>query len=59
MVKVIQKGNTSTPQSSSTESYQCEECGLLYMEKEWGEKCEAWYKEHKSCNLDIIAHACS
>lgn len=37
--------------------YQCSECGFNYKEKEWAEKCEAWCKEHKSCNLEIIEHA--
>jgi len=37
--------------------YQCEECKLLYKEREIAEKCEAWCKEHKSCNLDIIKYA--
>ncbi len=37
--------------------YQCEECEMLYREKEWAQKCEAWCKEYKSCNLEIIAHA--
>lgn len=37
--------------------HQCPECGLKYKEKEWAEKCEAWCREHKSCNLEIIAHA--
>ncbi len=37
--------------------YQCEECGLRYNEKSWAEKCEPWCREHKSCNLEIIAYA--
>jgi len=37
--------------------YTCEVCGLNYLEKSWVEKCEAWCKEHKSCNLEIITHA--
>lgn len=37
--------------------YQCEECGLTYVEKSWAEKCEAWCKKTKSCNLEIIKHA--
>ncbi len=37
--------------------YQCPECKLLYKEKEWAEKCRAWCKEHKSCNLEITKHA--
>jgi len=37
--------------------YQCEECGFNYASPEWAEKCEAWCKEHQSCNLEIISHA--
>lgn len=37
--------------------YKCEECGFTYAEKEWAEKCEAWCREHKSCNLEITSHA--
>lgn len=37
--------------------YQCPECGFLYKEKEWAEKCQVWCKEHKSCNLEITQHA--
>jgi hypothetical protein len=37
--------------------YQCPECGFHYAEKEWAEKCEAWCREHKSCNIEITAHA--
>lgn len=39
------------------EFYQCEECGLFYKEKNWAEKCEAWCRKNKSCNLNIIKHA--
>ncbi|MHA1906881.1 MAG: hypothetical protein ACW98Y_06280 [Candidatus Thorarchaeota archaeon] len=35
----------------------CEECGLLYKEEHWAEKCEVWCKEHKSCNIEITQHA--
>lgn len=37
--------------------YECSECHLEYQDKKWAEKCEAWCREHKSCNLEIIAHA--
>ncbi len=37
--------------------WMCEECGLKYKDKNWAEKCEAWCKEHKSCNLEITKHA--
>lgn len=37
--------------------YKCPECKLLYKEKKWAKKCEAWCKEHKSCNLEITRHA--
>ena len=40
-----------------SKSYQCEECGFNYQEKEWAEKCEAWCKEHHTCNIEIIKHA--
>ena len=39
------------------ELYQCEECALKYEDKEWALKCEAWCKEHHSCNLEIIKQA--
>ena len=39
------------------ELYQCEECNLKYENKEWAQKCEAWCKEHHSCNLEIIKQA--
>ena len=37
--------------------YQCEECGFHYESKEWAEKCQAWCREHQSCNLEITAQA--
>ena len=37
--------------------YQCEECEFHYQDKDWAEKCEAWCKEHKSCNIEITANA--
>lgn len=37
--------------------YQCGECGLKYADKAIAEKCEAWCRKHKSCNLEIIKHA--
>lgn len=49
MVKIIQKDDKTL--------YQCPECNLLYKEKEIAEKCEAWCREHKSCNLEIIKEA--
>jgi len=49
MVKVIKQNDT--------ELYQCEECGFHYIDKELAEKCEAWCREHKSCNIEITAHA--
>lgn len=39
------------------ELYKCPECGFEYKEKEWAEKCEAWCKKHKSCNLEITKYA--
>lgn len=39
------------------ELYKCPECNLKYKEREWAEKCQAWCKQHKSCNVEIIKHA--
>ena len=36
---------------------ECPECKLKYREKKWAKACEAWCKEHHSCNLEITAHA--
>lgn len=37
--------------------FECEECKLLYKEKMWAEKCEAWCTKNKSCNLEITKHS--
>ena len=37
--------------------YECPECGLHYTDSEQAEKCEAWCKEHHSCNLEITSQA--
>ncbi|MDZ4285556.1 MAG: hypothetical protein U1A23_01365 [Candidatus Sungbacteria bacterium] len=37
--------------------YECSECKLKYREEKWAKACEAWCREHKSCNLEITAHA--
>ena len=37
--------------------YQCEECGMYYTDKAMAEKCEAWCREHHTCNIEIIKHA--
>lgn len=44
------------PISTDKPQYQCEECGFVYDEREWAEKCEAWCREHQTCNLEIIQH---
>ncbi len=41
----------------SSELYKCPECGFWYKEKEWVDRCEAWCKKYKSCNLEITKHA--
>ncbi len=37
--------------------YICEECNFAYEDKHWAEKCEAWCKEYKSCNIEITKNA--
>ncbi|MEK7193465.1 MAG: thioredoxin family protein [Patescibacteria group bacterium] len=48
---------TKNEEEHSAKTYQCEECGLFYKDKEIREKCQAWCKKHKSCNLEIIKHS--
>ncbi|MCH8864515.1 MAG: hypothetical protein IIB13_04025 [Chloroflexi bacterium] len=48
MVKEVdKKGKTA---------FACEECGYVYEEKEWAEKCQTWCSEKQSCNLEITEH---
>ena len=49
MVKIAEKGDKKV--------YQCQGCGFHYADEVLAQKCEAWCKEHKSCNLEITAHA--
>jgi len=37
--------------------YPCKVCGFIYNTKKFAEKCEAWCKKHKSCNLEITKHS--
>ena len=37
--------------------YKCPECGLTYSDEELAKKCEAWCREHKSCNLEIVQYS--
>lgn len=37
--------------------YQCKECKLVYADEALAKKCEAWCREHKSCNLEITQYA--
>ena len=46
-----------TIKQNGKELYQCEECGFHYEDKKQAEKCEAWCKEHHSCNIEITASA--
>ena len=42
---------------SQSPLYECPECKLKYREKKWAKACEAWCKEHHSCNLQITTQA--
>lgn len=37
--------------------YTCKICQLSYKEKKWAERCDAWCRKNKSCNLEITRHA--
>lgn len=49
MTRIVNEGNQVL--------YQCEECEFFYLDKDWSEKCEAWCKEHHTCNIEITKHA--
>lgn len=38
-------------------TYKCKECRMIYKNKSLAEKCEAWCKKYKSCNINIIKHS--
>ncbi len=40
----------------SVKMFVCPECGYMYREQNLADKCEAWCKEHNSCNLEITKH---
>lgn len=56
MVRIIQEKPSTEPGTNDRPLYQCEECEFRYKDRAWAEKCEAWCRKHKSCNIDIIAH---
>ena len=43
------QGSTKAPKL-----YQCPECGFRYTDEETANKCQAWCKQYKSCNLEIV-----
>ncbi len=49
MTQIIQKNGRTY--------HQCEECKLMYAKKAIAEQCQAWCREHKSCNIEITKHA--
>ena len=51
------QGGLSGGAGTADDLYQCPECGFYYRDREWAKKCEMWCGEHKSCNLEITAHA--
>ena len=49
MVKQIKRQNKKL--------FYCEDCLLLYKNKEWAEKCEDWCKKKNSCKFEITKHS--
>jgi len=43
--------------SDGTRQYVCEECGFVYRDRKWAEKCEEWCSTYHGCNLEITQHA--
>jgi hypothetical protein len=48
---------TNVIQKSGNTYHQCGECKFVYAKKALAEQCEAWCKEHKTCNIEITKHA--
>ncbi|MEK6843351.1 MAG: hypothetical protein AABY04_02595 [Candidatus Micrarchaeota archaeon] len=40
-------------------NFECEDCKLLYEDKAWAKKCEAFCIKFKACNLAITKHSIS
>ncbi|MBI3305276.1 hypothetical protein HYZ80_03075 [Candidatus Parcubacteria bacterium] len=36
--------------------FACEACGFRYPTEDLAQRCEAWCREHRSCNLEIIKY---
>jgi len=54
---VLMMAGMKHEQGGSEKTFVCSECGFAYRNREWAQKCGAWCKEHKSCNLEITKHA--
>jgi len=37
--------------------YQCEACGLYYLDLETAKRCEEWCRKMKSCSIEITKKA--
>ncbi len=37
--------------------HKCEECGMSYKEEDLAKQCQAWCKEHGTCNVEITKNA--
>ncbi|HEX7368560.1 MAG TPA: hypothetical protein VF261_02795 [Candidatus Saccharimonadales bacterium] len=41
------------PKITTHTIHTCPECGLHYTDKALAQKCKAWCRQHRSCNLEI------
>ncbi len=39
------------------ENFKCNECGLIYKDRKWAEKCEKFCRTNKACSLKITKHS--
>jgi len=49
MVREIKKKNKKY--------FECGECGFIYKEKSWAQKCENFCDKNNSCSIEITKHA--
>lgn len=56
LLEVLDKMVKKSSKNNKT-YYICQECNFAYKDKETAAKCEAWCREHHSCNVEITKHA--
>jgi hypothetical protein len=46
-----------TYKKDGLKKYECEVCGLIFLEKNWAYNCEQFCKKNNACSLEITSHS--